>query len=723
VEKIDEDQHSFEDSWRVIWRRKWMILLLVLFTTAVVILGSFLVTPVYEASAMLRIKEQKPSLLGSDSSTGSAVSLLISKDEINTQIEILKSRSVLEDVIVRLDLQDFYKVKTNLASEERLFASLTRLKKDLSVSNIPNTQLIRIAIRSSDPSLAAQAVNTLSQDFIGRNVETKRGEANAVLAFVTQQADLVSARMTRTEEDLLSYKQAAGVGDLGEEAKLKVDALATIEGSYQQATVDREILDVRIRSLLEQMSPGTSQEGSMAAILRAPAIQGIQFKLAELQTQLTVLEARSSPGSQKAADIKAKIDGLRKQIQSEIMKTIDSRDPTNINKALQIQLADYQAQDIILDAQEQAWARQIKSQEEGINQLSAREIDLTRLERAQRINEDLYSSLMRARNEAGIEAASQIGNIDVVDLAVTPLKPVFPKKAENAVVAFAGSLFLALVLSFTLEYLDKSLKSEEEMKKLLGVPILGIIPRFEGSRRKKRKKGGKPGTTGLPLSTRDEPDSAAAEGFRLLRANLRFVEVDKELKTLMVTSPTPGDGKTTVAANLSMELAAQERRVLVVDADFRIPALHRIFALPHSPGLSDVLSGGRPYQSVLQRIPGVDNLDILTVGPVPPNPSELLGSLRMKQLLQELTADYTHVVFDVPPVLATTDALDLASSLDGVLLVLKMGETDRRAVRRMMDIFGNTKIRILGGVLNGVDAGHGRFRYSQYYYHYSAGRE
>jgi capsular exopolysaccharide synthesis family protein len=588
------------------------------------------------------------------------------------------------------------------------------------VSNIANTQLIRIAVRSSNPVTARDAVDSLCRIFIGKNVEAKRGEANAVLAFVSEQADLVSEKLRRTEEDLLAYKQSAGVGDLNEEAKLKVDRLAAIESLHQEATVAREVLGVRIRALLGQMGPAASQDGSLASISRTPAIQGIQYQLAELQTQLTGVEADSSPGSQKAVDLRARIAALKTQIQLEIEKILSSGGATSVNRALQMQLADYQAQDIVLAAQEEAWVKQIKFHAEGINRLSSREIDLTRLERAQRINEDLYSSLMRAKNEAGIEAASQIGNIDVVDSAVTPVKPVFPKKTENAVVAFAGSLFLALILSFLIEYLDKTLKSEDEMKRLLGIPILGIIPRFEVNRRKNGNTGRSGLKSGLPLVTRDEPRSAASEGFRLLRANLRFVEVDRELKTLMVTSPTPGDGKTTVAANLSVELAAQEQRVLIVDADFRIPALHKIFNLPDSPGISNILSEGRAYQTVVQKIEGIANLDIMTVGPLPPNSAELLGSTRMKHLIEELKADYTRIIFDVPPVLATTDALDLAGGLDGVLLVLKMGETDKRAIRRMMDILHNTRIRILGGVLNGVDARQGRFRYSQYYYHYSA---
>jgi succinoglycan biosynthesis transport protein ExoP len=720
MEDHSEGQHPLEDYWRVIWRRRWIIALVVSITTASVLAGSFIVTPIYEASAILRIKGQKSSVLGSDILSYDA-SVLSSREEINTQIEILKSRSVLEEVIDKLNLVRSYQLPEKLGAAERLLAALNRLKKDVSVSSVPNTQLIKIAVRFNDAELARDVANSLSQVFIRRNVESKRGEANAVLVFVSGQVDQVSEKLKAAEEDLLAYKQAEGIGVLDEEARLKVDRLAAIESSYQEARVQRQILDTKMKTLLGQMSPAASSSSFVASGSTTPVIRGMQSQLAELQAELGSLQQGALSDDQRTAGLRARIDSLENDIRTEVAGALKPERTASVDTALEMQLAEYQSQDIVLAAQESAWLKLIKLHEEGINELPSREINLIRLERGQRINEDLYAALMRAKNEAGIEAASQIGNIDIVDPAVTPLKPVRPNKEENAIIALVGSLFLALILSFLIEYLDKSVKSEDELKRLLGIPVLGIIPRFAANGRRNGQKTVKRRTPPLVLVTREQPNSPGSEAFRLLRANLRFLEVDRPLKTIMVTSPTPGDGKTTVAANLSMELAAQEERVLVVDADFKIPAVHRIFNLVQSPGISSVLSEDTNFHTVIRKVEGTEHLDIITAGPIPPNSSELLGSSRMKRLIEQLRDEYNRVIFDVPPVLAATDALDLASSLDGVLLVVKIGETDKRAIRRIREIFDTTPIRILGGILNGVDLKDSRYRYNQYYYHYHTG--
>jgi tyrosine-protein kinase Etk/Wzc len=715
VEDHNENQHPIEGYLRVVWRRKWMIVLLVLISTSAVVIGGFLMTPVYEASATLRIQEQRPSLLGGET-LSSGVSVLTSKEEMNTQIEILKSRSVLEEVIVQLDLVDRFEIAGELSPEERLLAALNRLKETVSVTDIVNTQLIRIAVRSSHPGLARDVVNTLSQVYIGRNVESKRANANAVLAFVSGQVDQVSERLKRAEEQLLGYKQSEGIGVLSEEARLKVDRLAAIESSYQETRVAREVLGARRGALLDQMSPSVSPPGSRAITSNTPAIREMQGRLADFQTELSSLGQVSTSNSRRASELKAAIDSLQNDIKAEIERIRSPGNAASVETALRMQLAEYESQDVILAAQEEAWLNLIRIHEEGINRYSAREIDLMRLERNRKINEELYAALMRAKNEAGIEAASQIGNIDIIDPAVMPLKPVLPKKRQNGVVALVASLLMALLLSFLIEHLDRSLKSEEELKKLLDVPVLGLIPRFDTTGRRNGLVNGNGAAD--RLVTRDEPHSPVSEAFRLLRANLRFVEVDGTLKTIMVTSPTPGDGKTTIVANLSVELAAREDKVLVVDTDFKIPAVHRIFNLSQHPGVSDVLTKGTGFRTVLQRVEGVPNLHVMTAGPIPPNSSELLGSSRMKKLMEELGNEYERIIFDVPPVLAATDPLDLACDLDGVLVVLKAGETDRRAILRMRDILDNTRIRIIGSILNAVDTRDGTYRYSQYYYHY-----
>ena len=717
MEEYSEDGLTLEDYWNTIWRRKWMIGLFVFTTTLAVLIGSFLITPIYEASTTLHIKGQKPSLLGGDF-LGSGISGLSTKEEVNTQIEILKSRSVLEGVITKLGLIEKFEIKKELGEGERPQSALDKLIKDISVRPITNTSLIRVILRSKDPELARDIANSISRTFIERNVESKRGEANAVLAFVSVQVDQVSEKLKIAEEELLKYKEEEGIGILDEEAKLRVSLLAQLESSYQEAKVAREILDTRIAAVINQIGPAVSTDGPLAGVSNNPAVRRMQDQLTEVQMELARLEGGSSSDNQRLAEIKARIDSLKRDIQVEIARTMRSGKSTAVDSALQMKLAEYESQNVVLAAQQDALRNLIKVHEEDINKLPAREINLIRLERARRINDDLYAVLMRAKNEAQIEAASQIGNIDVIDPAITPLKPVRPKKKENAIIALITSLFLGILLAFLLEYLDKTVKTEDEMKRLLGIPILGIIPRFD-------MDGHRPGLSRKPkkahffgLLTRDDPKSPISEAFRLLRANLHFVDLDKGLKTIMVTSPVPGDGKTTVAANLSIALAAQEERILIVDADFKVPAVHKIFNLPVSPGITNILLEGTSYQSVIRKVDGVENLDVLTIGPIPPNSSELLGSSRMRKLIDELRDGYDRIIFDLPPVLVTTDAVDLASSLDGTLLVLRVGEIDKRAIKRIREIFDNAKIRVLGGVLNGVDARDRRYGYGYDYYYY-----
>jgi len=209
-----------------------------------------------------------------------------------------------------------------------------------------------------------------------------------------------------------------------------------------------------------------------------------------------------------------------------------------------------------------------------------------------------------------------------------------------------------------------------------------------------------------------------SEAFKLLRTNLHMLHLERPLRTIVVTSAMPGDGKTTIAANLSIALASQAEKILLVDADFRVPAVHRIFGLPDSPGIIDALLAGSDYRSYLRKIEGVENLDILTAGSILPNSSELLGSSRMKGLIQTLkSAAYDRVIFVVAPLLAATETVDLASGQDGTLLVVRVGEVDRRLLKRIRELLDHARIRLLGSVLNRVDVRDRRYGYGyQYYY-------
>ncbi len=697
-----------------------MIGLFLAVTILAVTLVSFLVTPIYEASATLHIKEPMPSVLGGDL-LGGTFSALPVKEEINTQIEILKSRSLLEQVIRQQGLMERLGVRSELPDGQRLQAALAWLRNSLSVSNIANTRLIRISVRSPDPELAQQIANAISRAFIDRDLQSRRSEANAVLSFVSEQVEQVSERLKNAEEELLRYKQGQRIGVIDEETKLKVGLVAQLESSLQQVKVDRAVLGARIAALLGQLGPMAYSGGALAAAASGPAVARLQNQLTQAQLELKRLEGGSSPPAQRVTELKARIDSLEGQIEEEITLNARSARSPAVDSTMQMQLAEYKSRDVILEAQQKALQSLMAMHEQDINKLPGREINLIRLERARSINDELYAALMKAKNEAQIEAASQIGNIDVVDAAYRPLDPVRPNKLQNLIIGVVVSLMLGVALAFLLEHLDHTVKSEEEVKKLLGLPILGLIPRQDGNGNGHRSKA-----TGrnhfLPLA-RDEPNSPMAESFKLLRSNLHFLNLDQPLRTIVVTSAIPGDGKTTIAANLSIAFASQAERVLLVDADFRVPAVHRIFGLPDSPGIIDALLAGSDFRNFLRKIEGVENLDILTTGSILPNSSELLGSARMKSLIETLRgAGYDRIIFDVAPLLAATETVDLAAGQDGTLLVVRLGEVDRRLLSRIRELLDQAGIRLIGSVLNRVEASDRRYGYGYYYYSSSHAR-
>jgi len=698
------DSRRFEDYWKVVWRRKWVVVLTVVTAMAAVTVGNRFSPRIYEASSTLYIKEQMPSVLGGNlSATG--FSDLSPLEEINTQMEILKSRSLLEEVIGQLGLEDLLVAEKGQPESERLQLTIDALRKQLTVSSIPNTRLIRASVKSRDPVLAMKIANAISRSFIDRNVGSKRSEANAVLAFVSDQVNQVNARLDQAEEDLLRYKQSHRIADITEEAKLKLDRLSDLESRYEQAKLDRRILATRMAAALRLAAPDAAQAAAVS-----PAVSSLQDRLTEAEKRL----AQLAPGDPAEPRLRAGADSLKRQIQAEMEKGTGQAPSASVNSVLQVQIADYRYQDVILASQEEAFRGLIDSNEADVNALSAQDISLARLERVRRINDDLYSELVKSRNEAQIEAVSQLGNIDIIDPAVTPLRPVSPKKEENLIIGLLLSLVLGVCLAFLLEHFDTTVRNEEEIKRLLAIPLLGHIPKFHQNGRAIAKKTGEL-VPRNPLFTRDEPRSPVSEAFRLLRTNLFFIELDKGLKTIAVTSAVPGEGKTVVAVNLAAALAGQEERVLLIDADFRAPAVHRVLLLPQAPGFTNILVDHLNIHSVVRDVPGLPNLSVITAGRIPPNPAEVTGSARMRQVIEELRGSFDRIIFDGPPVLGATDAVVLASSVDGALIVLRKGKIDRRAVKRMAEILDHTRVTILGGVLNGIDKSDDGYGYGYYY--------
>jgi tyrosine-protein kinase Etk/Wzc len=329
--------------------------------------------------------------------------------------------------------------------------------------------------------------------------------------------------------------------------------------------------------------------------------------------------------------------------------------------------------------------------------------------------------------ESRITEVGQLGQVRIIDPARPPKEPVRPRIKLNLMLGFILGLGLGIGVTFLFDYIDNSVRTIEDVEKM-GVTVLGSIPMIKEEEAMKRLKflpasmTGKNGSLDAPeakrmisrLITHFAPKSPISEAYRTFRTNIQYTKLDHELKAFLVTSPGPGEGKSTSVANLAITMAQMGSKVLLIDSDLRRPILHSIFNIDRRVGLSNVLVGRATIEEAAQTTE-IENLFVMPCGTLPPNPSELLGSTAMRKTLEAMKEKFDIVLFDSPPIIAVTDAAVLSSQLDGVILVIKSGQTDREAAFRAYTLLKNVKTRILGALLNGV---HIESMYGSYYYYY-----
>jgi len=319
--------------------------------------------------------------------------------------------------------------------------------------------------------------------------------------------------------------------------------------------------------------------------------------------------------------------------------------------------------------------------------------------------------------EGQLWQAGQLNNVRIMDYAKTPTFPIKPRKKQNAGLGLLVGLLLGGGLAFFLEYLDTSVRTIEDVEKYLSWPILGVIPRFDQTHQ------GKTSDSEIQPVVSKLPKSISAEAYRTLRANIQLANLDHPPKSLVITSTAPLEGKSTTALNLAVVLAQKEARVLLVDADLRKSIIHRVLHLDNSSGLADLISNHGHLETAVKRVDSIDNLWVLTSGSMPSNPSELLGSNRMRSLVEQVTKEYDYVVFDTPPLMSVSDGAILASQVDGILLVISPGKVKGEVARHTKELLERIGTPVLGCVFNGIEPSHSNYYYYYNYYHYYAGSE
>lgn len=723
---------SFQDYLIILKRRRWIVLsafLIILLSSGIF---SFTTQPIYESSTTLMIEEDG----GMKKEIFEISSYMKQETMIKNQVEIIKSRTLAESVLQALLSSPFKKVWEEVvlrkgAEKVNTNDMVLTLQQNTKVVPLKETDIVQVKVTAPNPDLAAFLTNTIAREYYKQSLQISRGEITEVRQFLEEQLSNTQKELQQAEEALRIYKEREKVAALPEETEELVKQLASFESLYNEAKTEFESNQKRLSYMQSQLSERKSHLVEDISQVSSPLIIQLRKEMANLEGIKAGYIAQGFPEDHpKMEEITNRIKDIKQKLVKEtselVSREMASSDPLGYSQELVDKILTLEIEIQSLGAKTEALKNIVDTYSNNLNTLPEKSLKLARLERNAKVGENIFLMLKEKYEESKIKEAGQIGNVRIIDKALPPEDPIKPKKKVNLLLGALLGLGLGLGMAFFVERLDNSLKSIEDVE-ATGLSILGSIPLIKGTKDRKSKKEEEKSEDyqikriTSNLVTHFEPKSPISEAYRTFRTNLQFARLDAPLKTILVTSSGPSEGKSTTVANLAITMAQMGTNTILIDSDLRRPVLHSIFNLQRTPGLTNYLAGNVPWKEIIQETP-IENLSLLTCGVLPPNPSELLGSKKMRMLLEELKEKYDMILFDSPPVIAVTDAAVLSTLLDGVVLVSSSGSTSREALLRAITLLENVKGRLIGGVLNKikVESVYGSYHY-YYYYHYYGG--
>ncbi len=704
----EESTPHLKDYWKILSARKWILIstffLLVICTTVYV----FVQTPVYMAECRLEI--QPASLDSQDVKTVYDPTLsgmggeFIRHAFLETQYELILANSVVKQTFDHFKLYESPLFKGSRNSEAA-FGDF------FSVEPVPNTWLADITFEWKNPMQAAKILDYLVESYLKEYRKKNKGIDEETLTAKKEKVKELQPKLQKkfdALQDFIATNELVSLDDADQKIWKHYDNLTV---ALEEATLKSNEASGRYENFKSALEDERLDE--MPEIFNSTTIQNLKLELIAAQIQLTQLEERFGRRHPEVVIATRNIEFINNKIDIEkqcLFSTVKS---------------EYERARYVADELQSSLA----AEEKKIAELSGLLLEYQQLQKSY---EAAQQKINRLQSDiADLEIAwtgrenHKEKNIHVVDRPTVPIKPIKPKKAISIALASILGLVLGVSLCFFIEYLDTSIKTKEDVERLIKTPVLGYVPPVTINKAAlSSERGSNPDLVAL-----DNPRSFLAEAFRSIRTALMFSEVGKELKSILVTSPTPGEGKTLVSLNIAITLAQAGKRVLLVDSDLRKPRLNKTLGLSREPGLSNLLAskGDFPLDRHTSSF-GVENLFFIPSGPCPPNPAELLASSRMKEIVNDLSASYDHVFFDTPPIINATDAATLAQHVNGAILVIRSFKTERSASVRAREILSNAQVNVLGAVLNNADVpkngygGYYQYYYNQYYTHYGDGK-
>ena len=698
----------------ILRKHQWLILSFMLAVASITAIGTFRMQPVYVATSRIEIDRENSNILPFQNTDDYMLDL---ENYIETQSKILTSETLALQTIRSGVLSGQPDFSSDLSSDALATGSLANLKPppelggflgSLSVKRVPNSRLMDVSFESTSPLLAAQVVNAHIKNFIDQNFQSHYEATTRASTWLTDQLSELKIRVEKAEDARITYERQNQIWALdGDKQNVTTQRLGDLNKELTDAQSER----MRKQSLFEYAKAGDVD--SVPQIRDNAAVQDLSHRRAEIYTSYTDALNQYGPNFPRVLRLQAQLKELDAAAAKE-KKAVIARLESEYREARQ---------------REELLTQALNQQKAEVNQMSERMVQYSILKREAEANKALYDGLLTKLKEAGISAGLRSSNIRVVDPAMVPTSPARPAKTRNIVLSFVIGLVGGIGLALLREYMDNTIKSPDDIETLARLPSLAVVPAFVESNGNRSRVSLLKGHSSnghekrIELVAQHLPKSQMSEAFRALRTALLLSQADHPPQVILVTSALPREGKTTAAANLAVTLAQLGDRTLLIDADLRKPGVGRLLNLGSGKyaGLSSYLAGVSSLDLVTIQHPAIPNLSAIPTGPLPPNPADLLSSHKLNEAIAELRTKFKFIVIDSPPIMAATDAVILSVKADGVLLVVRSGETPKEAFTRTRDLLLSVKCHLLGVVLNAVDSSAPDYYYSYRYYPYSQG--
>lgn len=678
---------------RLLRKRKLLIVATTLVVSGLVVAWNMWKPPLYQATATVVIETSTPKLLPVMNVVELGNPGMYNNQEYyNTQTRILKSRSLAREVVRRNpDLAHDKRVVPDpnpQATDDDLAEKATNyVMNGIRVVPVRESRIFAISFNANYPELATRLANAVSEVYIDQNRDVKLDATRDARRWVAVQLDEARKALESSETAVYAYKRDNNIlsVNLEERRNMVSRSLDEFQSALTSSRKSRIDLEAHLRALNAMLEGDTANTPS-TYVMRSESIAALRSAYLEERRKLRALtdrygakwpevQAQEQRTNATLADLRAEGARMVKSMSAEIHALADA---------------------------EARYTTEVATLTNEALDLNQKEIAYKKLARDAENSEQIYSLLLKRLNESGLQEEDQTNNIRMLDVARTPDIPIEPKLKQAVVLGISLGVLLALMLAMVVEFLDRTVKSQEDVEATVNLPFLGVIPQVATQAANDIRE----------LHIMNHPTSSAAEFCRVVRTNILFCSPDKPLKTMLVTSSQPVEGKTMSVVNIGVVMAQSGQRTLIVDTDMRRPRLHKILGVSNEHGVSRLIVGDGEIEDAVKST-AVPNLYVLPCGPVPPNPAEILQTERFTQLVARLGDRFDRVIFDSSPVLAVTDAVILSRVTDGTIIVVRAGRTARDQLLRTRHALAAVNANLLGCILNDVDLKNPH--YSSYY--------